>query len=664
MLETFAIPRFVPSTAEAALTTSKKLPHAVAGSCPAVVIAQLLFALGLVFAFDGCTASEPPPTRELIHVHGDSYERGKSHGTQLRSKVRSFYTTMLSASLLPYVNREKPDIAGALTLYAGPDYEGNFSYRLLLESAEAMKPHISPDILEEMRGIADGAGLTFEDVLLLNTFVDTVMAVRGVALALRLSQSPELQTVQFKSPGGGAATSPMDTDKIDNDGDGETDEAGEATVVYEPSPHAALVEVPTDTVIEWVLADPDGVNTASIRAQLNDTVFTADDPAFSVEEIAADKEQPLRLRVTLTPPSPLPAGEVISLVIMAGDKSLVTEPPPSKARYMRDERIAFTTVGANKSPGEVANTGVDDGRSQPPASGFALRGTATTDGAPLLAQHFSLLDANTSHKHTLVTVHHPKGGKPFVTVGWAGVVWGFSGMNSRGLAGAVNYSDTLRNSVLNGLIPKISDLHSAKLITEGVPIGLTLRKLLEDHGDAPAAAATLGNVKHTFGWNMLLADAKGELRSAELDSMAGGRAFVWGPGDDPKGLGADGKRLSSVGKDDMRMGVHYVKNTSDMFTLKAEANGVPIKIGRQSGWSSYYFRSLRTFGELGNLIEANYGALDATKAKELLAHKALVDTSDGMNAVVLEPKTLRVHTAMGSVPATNSPFEMVEVPSE
>ena len=34
----------------------------------------------------------------------------------------------------------------------------------------------------------------------------------------------------------------------------------------------------------------------------------------------------------------------------------------------------------------------------------------TPDGAPLLAQHFAMLDANTSHRHTVVFVHHPDSG--------------------------------------------------------------------------------------------------------------------------------------------------------------------------------------------------------------------------------------------------------------
>jgi len=602
-----------------------------------------------------CTPFDPPVTREVVELSGTPYERGLEHGTKLRSKIRSFYTTMLSASLLPYVNREKPDISAALPLYQGPEYD-DFSYKLLLESAQAMKKHIGKEHLEEMRGIADGSGLTQDQVLILNTFVDAVMATRAVALALRLSRAPQLKSFDF-----GAA---LATDKVDNDGDGKTDEKGEGTVPeYFSSSIASAVELPLEPTIKWVITDPEGVDPATIRAQLDTRVYTSKSPEITIKELPGGKDKNPGVEVTLKP-GKLPSAAVVSLVVMAGDKEVVDDPPPVHARFMRDERVVFTTRGAGKEPHEVANTGVEDGRSQPPASAFAVRGTATVGGKVILAQHFSLLDANTSHKHTAVFVHRPANGKPFAVVGWAGVIWGFSGISARGLAATVNYSDTLNNSIVGGLLPKIGDLASAKLITEGVPIGLAIRAQLEKEPSAIAAAKSLETTQHTFGWNVLFADAKGDMRIAEIDSSGGGRAFVWGPGKDKAGLDDNDKPLASVGPDDLRIGAHYVKNTDDMFDLDIKAGAVPIRIRRQAGWSSYYFSSLRTSGRLAGMLKENYGKIDVPLAQQMLAHPALVDTSDGMNAVVLEPSELRLHTAMGSVPATDSPFEPVEVPAQ
>ena len=81
--------------------------------------AGLWLALGLAL---GCGSPQPPPTRELIHLHGSPYARGLEHGQKLRSKVRAFYTTLLTTSLLPYLNREQPGIEAFLIAYRGDAY--------------------------------------------------------------------------------------------------------------------------------------------------------------------------------------------------------------------------------------------------------------------------------------------------------------------------------------------------------------------------------------------------------------------------------------------------------------------------------------------------------------------------------------------------------------
>src|SRR5690606_21926185 len=146
---------------------------------------------------------------------------------------------------------------------------------------------------------------------------------------------------------------------------------------------------------------------------------------------------------------PLAPGAISSVVVQAGDRKIVEQPPPAHARFMRDERMTFSVKGAGKAPHEIANRGFEDGRTQPPAFAFAARGAAT-GGDPLLAQHFALLDANTAHKHTAVFIHQPERGPAFAVVGWAGVIWGFSGLNVRGLAYGCTYSDSLDNSVVAG----------------------------------------------------------------------------------------------------------------------------------------------------------------------------------------------------------------------
>lgn len=625
--------------------------HGRSGVCPSVASA-LAWLLCLATA---CTAIDPPPYREVVHLKGTPYERGLAHGKAMSSKIRSFYTTILGTSLLPYVNRERPDIALHLHEYRQEKYlNGEFSRLLLLESAEEMSKTIAPEHIEEMKGVADGSGVEYEKILLLNTFLDTVLAVRAVAYVLRLGQAPVLKSVAF---GGG-----LDADGFDNDGDGHTDEKNEGRVTkYASMPRALMAEVPLDATIEWVLADPDGVDPQTVRVQLDEQVFEPGDPALKTELVNEGT-----LKVTFSPPAPLPAAATVALLIQAGDTSVVTDPPPDHARFMRDERIVFTTKGSGMPPQHAPNQGVSDGRSQPPASAFAVRGTATPDGAPRLAQHFSLLDANTSHKHTVVFVHHPDKGPAFVTVGWAGCIWGMSGMNADGVAAAAIYSDTLDSSLVGSLVAQVlgpgGGLASARLVAGGNPIGLMMRRVLERAGDVEGARAEIAAQTHALGWNVLLADKAGGMMAVEFDSGAVAvpppdtpktQLVSYGPDSD---LAAD-RRLGSAGVDDVHIAAHFQKNTKDVMTLPV---GVAT-ISAQPTWSSYYFRSLRVFNLTNTELRAGYGHWDTPAIEKLLGHPALVDSSDSMNAVVYEPASLKLRHAMGAVPATRMPFETVDL---
>ena len=113
-------------------------------------------------------------------------------------------------------------------------------------------------------------------------------------------------------------------------------------------------------------------------------------------------------------------------------------------------------------PREIGNRGVSDSSMMPPSISFAARGSATPDGDPILAHHFSLLDNDMMHEHSLLQIHVPENGTPHAFLGWTGLVWGFSGMNSEGLAYAVNNSDSLDNPLvgrtLDAIFENIGDL--------------------------------------------------------------------------------------------------------------------------------------------------------------------------------------------------------------
>jgi hypothetical protein len=537
-----------------------------------------------------CQAAPAPPNFRVVELEGGPYERGLQHGRRFPGEIRSLYTRMLTSSILPYLNRERPDVAAVLTEYQGALYDdGQFSFQLLLQSAHVMEPLIPDEAREEMRGIADGAGLPYEEILVLNTFLDSMLALRAITMFLRSLEAPHVDSVIF---GDGALV-----DGVDNDGDGELDEADEGRLApYEPMPHASMAEVPLDASVRFVLVDqagiaaalggqrgearaPEGVDPDSIRLQVGTEVIEAPDPQITTRPVTLP-DGAAALEVTFRPSDGLPPASVVSILISAGDLSVVSDPPPAHARLMRDERIIFTTEGMGRAPTEVDNRGEPDGRTQPPSLGFAVRGSATAGGETLMAHHFSLLDANTAHEHTALFVHHVDEGIDHVVLGWTGLVWGFSGMNAAGLSLGIQPSDSLDNGMMVDIAIHLGDLSAARLVTVGVPVGVMARKVLATARTTEEATVLLEATPRTFGWNMLIADRDGDIRVAEMDAdiLGDGGFAAYPAGDD------GGSPGGSVGPDDLRVTCHYLANRED-------AALPPLR--PQRFWSSFYFRSLR-----------------------------------------------------------------------
>ncbi|MBS1149118.1 MAG: Acyl-coenzyme A:6-aminopenicillanic acid acyl-transferase [Myxococcaceae bacterium] len=590
----------------------------------------------LFLCVSACVPTQPPATREIIHLHGNAYERGKQHGEKLKSKIHSFYTTLLTASLFPYLGREQPVIASLLNEYDGERYQnGQFAYQLLLDSAKTMEKSLTKAQRDELRGISDGSGLSYDEVLVLNTFVDSVLAVRGIALAIRLSRAPLLTRLEFV----GALS-----DGADNDGDGLIDEAGEGIFdPFVPDGYANAVELLPNTTLKLTFQDPQGVDQESMRLVLNGQIFTRALGGLAFESPAEDT-----LVVTFTPPAALAAGSTQTLVVTAGDKLEVTQPPPAHLSFMRDEELLFTVQGAGLTPAQVKRPALTGGRTRPPPVGFALTGAASTAG-PLLGHHFALLDANTAHKHTVVTVHHPDDGSPaYATVGWAGVAYGLVGMSERGVGYACNPSDTLDNSVVGSVLEQVADLSKARLNAKGTPIGFVGRKVLETAGDTLAGIEVFKANKHVYGWNCLIADSSGLLRSVEVDSdvfKSGDSVFTVAPAD----RDAAGERIASVNDESLIAASAYRVNTNDVITLNlAGQRVVPQKV-----WSTFFYRSRRVVDAVARKLT---GPLSVEAAEALLGDDELVDKSDSMTAAVLELAAKKLHYAIGQVPATSAPF--------
>ena len=153
-----------------------------------------------------------PPGLEIVTLSGTPYQRGFQHGQHFQGKIRSFYQRLLGSSLLPYLSREQPDIAGVLPYYQQPQFaQGNFAWQLLLESGRELEKSVPPDMVQEMHGIADGYAQilgNFGVCRYLAEFMETHDGVRFVALHAvgEVDHSALDRGAARRSPYHGAAT--------------------------------------------------------------------------------------------------------------------------------------------------------------------------------------------------------------------------------------------------------------------------------------------------------------------------------------------------------------------------------------------------------------------------------------------------------------------------
>lgn len=92
----------------------------------------------------------------VVDLIGGPKERGRSHGEQLRAEIGAFYEAWK-----------------AQWRYQDKTQESGVSERDLLDYAVAHVPasrHYAPELVEEIEGIAEGSGLSFEQIFALNCF--------------------------------------------------------------------------------------------------------------------------------------------------------------------------------------------------------------------------------------------------------------------------------------------------------------------------------------------------------------------------------------------------------------------------------------------------------------------------------------------------------------
>ena len=146
-------------------------------------------------------------------------------------------------------------------------------------------------------------------------------------------------------------------------------------------------------------------------------------------------------------------------------------------------------------------------------SSFALWGKATADGKLFHGRNFDwVLDAGLEDAAVLA-LYEPDGHNRFACAGYAGQIGVLSGMNMEGMSiaqiGAITKDKSLR----------------------GTPLEFVLRRILEECSDLEQVTALLKSVKHTVGYNYVVAD--GDARDARAYETTAHQVAVFGP-NDPK----------------------------------------------------------------------------------------------------------------------------------
>jgi hypothetical protein len=117
----------------------------------------------------------PPPGRVsqrgsfiVLEVAGDAYTRGLQHGMAVADRIR-----VLRNRLFDQIIYRRGRVVGA-------------GFASVLYSILAkMHPHIPREIREEMRGIADGAGVKYREILLFNCFDDMLHGLMKIGPAFQ-----------------------------------------------------------------------------------------------------------------------------------------------------------------------------------------------------------------------------------------------------------------------------------------------------------------------------------------------------------------------------------------------------------------------------------------------------------------------------------------------
>lgn len=225
-------------------------------------------------------------------------------------------------------------------------------------------------------------------------------------------------------------------------------------------------------------------------------------------------------------------------------------------------------------------------------STMVANGIATHDGTLLFARNLDFTPLDVAHHYGVVFVYHPSQGHEFVSIGYPGLVGVLSGMNDAGLAEAVMEVNGYGSSL------------------KAAPYAMIFRQILQECDTTTEAITLLRRTSHSTANNLMLADAYGNARVAELTP-------------------------TTVG---LRRPDHHLLFATNHFRSPS--------LWQETDCPRY--RTMQSFAL------SHYGQLDVPAMQRVLLQVAMPDKT--LQSMVFVPQKGELYIAMGTLPAARGTF--------
>ena len=233
----------------------------------------------------------------------------------------------------------------------------------------------------------------------------------------------------------------------------------------------------------------------------------------------------------------------------------------------------------------------------PMCSSFAVFGRATATGECVVGRNFDYWYEEVARRASIILDYHPKDGRRFVTLSWAGVINGWTLMNDAGIVAANN---TAYSAGANSL--------------EGISTCFMLRKVAEEAATVDEGAIIVERGPRACSTNLIIAG-----------------------GNPPAAAVAEYDHERIV-----------VRRAKDGFIL---ATNSFLELGETAAEEPTYGR----YGVMNGLIRENYGKIDRTM--NFAGADGVPIESINLHSALMFPKDLTFRAAMGAVPACRGEFK-------